>query len=218
MNTYVSTLGFHETRVTRPLLRDGLDDEDLVVLVRPSSDVDSDRGEDAVAYVEDMLNEIAPGAEVVVERIDHTDFETAVLECSDVLRSADGELVVNFGGGAREVFLPLTVAAILHAPEISTALQYTDIDQSVRERAIPNISADVPESEQATLEAIEEFGPDVSIPELHEHRDVSKSTVSRHVTNLDESGLVETRMEGKTKHATSTFAGRLKLRVLADEY
>lgn len=217
MKTYVSTLGFHETRVNRPLLRHGLDDDDVVVLVRPASDADTDRGEDAVAYVEDMLNEIAPGAEVVVERIDHTDFETAVLECSDVLRSVDGELVVNFGGGAREVFLPLTVAAILHAPEISTALQYTDIDQSVREWTIPNISAHVPESNQATLEVIEARGPDVSIPELHDHLDVSKSTVSRHVANLDESGLVETSMEGKTKHAAATFAGRLKLRVLAAE-
>lgn len=216
MKTYVSTLGFHETRVTRPLLRDGLDDDDVVVLVWPSSDVDSDRGEDAVAYVEDMLNEIAPGAEVVVERIDHTDFETAVVECSDVLRSAGGKLVVNFGGGAREVFLPLTIAATLHATEVSTSLQYTDIDQSVREWTVPNISANVPESNQNTLETIEEVGPEVSIPELHDRLDVSKSTVSRHVANLDETGLVETRMAGKTKHATATFAGRLKLRVFSD--
>lgn len=216
MNTYLSTLGFHETRVNRPLLRHGLEDEDVVVLLRPAGETETERGDEAVAHVRDMLNEIAPGAEIFVEGIDHTDFETAVVECSDILRSVDGDLVVNFGGGAREVFLPLTVATLLHAPEVSAALQYTDVNQSVREWRVPNISAHLPENNRETLSTAEELGPGVSIPELRDRLDISKSTVSRHVSNLEDSELVETTMVGKTKHATVTFAGRLLLRVPSD--
>ena len=217
MRTYVSTLGYHETRVNRPLLKHGLENDDVVVLVRPARDADSERGTDAVNYVEDMLHEIAPDADIVVERIDHTEFETAVIECSDIIQSAEGELIINFGGGAREIFLPLTVATILHAPSISSALQYTDIDQSVRQWSVPNLSAHVPSNTRETLAAVGQFGPKVPIAELHEELDISKSSVSRQITTLEDAALVETATAGKVKHATLTFAGRLKLRLIKDD-
>lgn len=72
MRTYVSTLGFHETRVTRPVIRHGLDEGDVVVLLRPATESDEGRGSDAVDHVRDMVDEIAPGASVVIERVDHS--------------------------------------------------------------------------------------------------------------------------------------------------
>jgi len=212
MRTYVSTLGFHETRVTRPVLRHELEEEDAVVLLRPATEADESRGSDAVDHVEDMLHEIAPGTSVVVERVDHSEFETAVLECSDVLRAAEGELVVNFGGGAREVFLPLTLATVAHAELVDLALQYTDIEQQVREWSVPNITANVPEKVWPTLAVVGEHNGDVSIPNITERSDTSKSTVTRHVQELAEADLVDTRTAGNAKIVTATTAGRLLLR------
>jgi len=212
MRTYVSTLGFHETRVTRPVLRHGLDRGDVVVLLRPATEANEGRGSDAVAHVEDMVDEIAPGASVTVERIDHSEFETAALECSDVLRAAEGELIVNFGGGAREIFLPLTIAVLAHVELVDTALQYTDIEQQVREWRVPNLTADVSESVWPTLETIAEHDEEVSIPDLTKRSDASKSTVTRHVQALAETALVDTWTDGNTKFATATTAGRLLFR------
>lgn len=212
MRTYVSTLGFHETRVTRPVLRHGLDDGDSVVLLRPTTETDDGRGGDAVDHVQDMLHEIAPGASVVIECIDHSTFETTILECSDVLRAAEGTIVVNFGGGAREIFLPLTLATVTHAEIVDTALQYTDIDQQVREWRVPNLTADVSEKVWATLATIVDHEEDASIPAVTAHSETSKSTVTRHVQELAEAGLVETRTGGNTKLATATTAGKLLLR------
>lgn len=207
-------MGFHETRVTRPLLRNDLSDGDQVVLLRPDSESDSDRGQEAVAHVEDMLLEIAPGASVDVELIEHGSFETAVLQCCDVLEAAQGDLVVNFGGGAREIFLPLTIAAVLHAPSIEKTIQYTDIGQDLRSISLPNLCADVSPETVDTLRAIDDLGPDVSIPDLEEYLSTSKSTVSRHVGQLQTDELVETSTRGQTKHATITLGGRLHLRRL----
>lgn len=212
MRTYVSTMGFHETRVTRPVLRTGLDDGDRVVLLRPDTESDPDRGQEAVAYVEDMLHEIAPGSTVTVESIDHESFETAVLQCSDVLRAAQGTLIVNFGGGARELFLPLTIAAVVHAREIDTAIQYTDIGQDVRDWEVPSLGADVSEEAVETLRAVAEFGPEVFMPELHDHIEKSESTASRHVTQLEAENLVETEKHGKRKLVRVTLGGELHLR------
>lgn len=211
MRTYVSTMGFHETRVTRPVLRHGLDDGDRVVLLRPDVEADGDRSADAVDYVVDMLHEIAPGATVEVERINQAEFPDAIVQCCDVIDAAAGELVVNFGGGAREVFLPLTVATILYAQRVDVALQYTDVDQSVREWEVPNLTASVPTERWQTLETIRSEGPEVSISELDEHLAPTKSTISRHVSGLAEADLVTTSMRGKTKHVSITLGGRLLL-------
>lgn len=218
MRTYVSTLGFHETRVNRPLLREGLEDEDTVVLVRPANDQDSDRGSDAVDYVEDMLHEIAPGAEIVVERVDGSDFESALVRCSQIIRGARGELVVNFGGGAREIFLPLSIATVLHSSLVDMALQYTDVDQSIREWPVPNLSVSIPESARATLEVVHNSGPDIAIPDLDDRMEQSKSTISRHVADLEAEGLVDTEMRGKTKFTSTTLSGRLKLAEESDDF
>jgi len=211
MRTYISTMGFHETRVTRPVLRHDLDNGDRVVLLRPAVEPDTDRSADAVDYVEDMLYEIAPEADVEIEGIDESDFHRAVFECCDVLEAASGEVIVNFGGGAREIFLPLTIATILYAPAVDTALQYTDVNQSVREWDVPNLTATVPSEQWSTLEAVERMSPEVSIPDLGEELDATKSTISRHVADLADEELVTTTMRGKTKHVSITLAGELLL-------
>jgi CRISPR-associated protein Csa3 len=211
MRTYVSTMGFHETRVTRPVLRHGLDGEDRVVLLTPEADTTEDRTRDAVDYVEDMLHEIAPGVTVTVEPIPHSDFSAAVFECCELIEAAAGDVIVNFGGGAREIFLPLTIAAILDASKIETALQYTDVEQSVREWAVPNLTAPVPTEQWPTLETVQVEGPNVSIPELDDALDTSKSTISRHLSDLASKDLVTTTMRGKTKHVSVTLSGRLLL-------
>ena len=210
MRTYISTIGYHETRVTRPVLRNGLDDEDTVVLVRPAVEGD-DRGEDAVEHVTAMLAEIAPGATVETERIDVSEFTAATLACSDLLLAAEGRPIVNLGGGARELFLPLAVATITHAPRVDTAFQYTDVGQEVRSFPLPNLTATVPENTLPTLAAVVEHDKS-SIVELATATDQSKSTVSRHVSTLDQQGAVDTDNDGQTKRITDTVTGRLLLR------
>jgi len=211
MRTYVSTLGFHETRVTRPVIKNGLDDGDRIVLVRPSEEGNADRANDAVRYVTDTIQEIEPGATVSMERIEPTEFTAAVLQCSDILIAVDGDrdLVVNFGGGAREVLLPLSIAAVLHAPLVDRALQYTDVDQDVRELTIPDLTATIPSNAVDTFELLVELGGDVTLPDLAVESDRSKSTIARHVEALAESGAVTTRMTRNTKHVSLSPTGTL---------
>lgn len=216
MRTYVSTLGFHETRVTRPVIKHGIDNGDRVVLVRPASEGNSDRAQDAVGYVEDMIGEIAPDASVTTERVDTSAFTTTVLQCSDVLTAVESnrELIVNFGGGAREVLLPLLIATVLHAPQVTKTFQYTDVDQEVRSIGLPNLTAQIPRSTTSTFALIAQFDEGVSLPELANESDQSKSTVSRHVEQLADADIVETRFEDNTKYVALTQTGMLLRRAV----
>jgi CRISPR-associated protein Csa3 len=211
MRTYVSPIGYNSTSVTRPVLSRGVDTGDTVVLVRPDIDDDS-RAEEAIGDVERMLTEIEPDVSLTTERITHEAFDTAILECSDIIRAVDDECIMNLGGGARDVVLPVACAAFVHAPLVDSALFFSDIDGTVRELEIPHLTVPLPETVRTTLNAIANADDDISIPELTEATGQSKSTVTRHVAQLAQDDTVDTWKEGKTKHVTLTLTGELALR------
>jgi CRISPR-associated protein Csa3 len=214
MRTYVSTLGFHETRVTRPVIKYGLDRGDHVVLIRPAEEGNSDRAADAVGYVKDMIGEIEPEATVTVQRIDAAEFTTAVLQCSDILIAIDPEreVIVNFGGGAREVLLPLLTGTVLHTSLVDRAFQYTDVDQEVKGLSIPNLTAQIPSNAVDTFELIATFDGEVTLPELAAESDRSKSTIGRHVEALADVDVIMTRMETNTKYVSLSQTGEFMYR------
>lgn len=213
MRTYISPIGYNTTSVTRPvLLSRGLETDDTVVLLRPDTEADDRRAQGAIAEVERMLEEIEPEVSTAVEHVDHEDFPAAVLTCSDVIRAASGTIIVNLSGGARDVLLPLTVASLAHVKSIDTVLTFSDIDGNVREWELPVLTTDVPAAALETLAYIDDCNGSVSIPELTERSDHAKSTVTRHVNQLEECGVVTTWQEGKTKYARVSLSGRLRLR------
>ncbi|WP_136688421.1 CRISPR-associated CARF protein Csa3 [Halorhabdus amylolytica] len=219
MRTYISTLGFHETRVTRPVIKHGIDDGDRVVLVRPANDGNSERAADAVGYVEDMIAEIEPDATVTTEQVDTSGFMATTLQCSDLLTAVDQDrdLVVNFGGGAREVLLPLLIATVLHAPIVDQAFQYTDVDQEVETVPIPNLTTQIPSSAVDTFELLVHLDREMALPELATESDKSKSTVSRHVESLAEAGVFETWLEDNAKYVSLSQTGVLIARACPSE-
>jgi len=212
MRTYISPIGYNPTSVTRVLLSRGLETDDMAVLLRPKTDTDDNRAQEAITDVERMLNEIEPEVSTSIEVIPHDDFPTAVLDCSDIIRAANGTVIANLSGGARDIFLPFTVAVLAHAPSIDTALAFSDIDGKVREWGLPVLTADIPNSAWNTLGLIAEAEESISIPDLTEQTQHAKSTVTRHVNQLNDSDAVTTRQEGKTKYVELSFAGRLLIR------
>ena len=211
MQTYISPIGFNTTSVTRALINQGVGDGDSVLLVRPTEQTDDNRGAEAVADVKQLLHEIAPTIAVDVERIPHDDFETAVMRCSDLIETAEGSVVISLSGGARDVLLPLTVAAIAHAQTIESTLGYSDIDGQVRQWLLPNITVSPSDGQRKTLTVIEKHGPEVSIAELTSKRETAKSTITRHVNGLESDGLVTAQTEDRSKHVSITLSGRLLL-------
>lgn len=214
MQTFISPLGYDSTRVTRPVLRHGIESGDRVVMLRPTSEEENDqnRAEEAVTDVRQMLTQVDPSVTVTVESITHDDFERGVRECLDVLEASQGDVVVTFGGGPRELFLCFTLATLTATDRISTAYQFCDMTGSVRELTIPPLLTPVPEPAWTTLELVADVDDATTIPDVTDRSQRSKSTVTRHVNQLSERGLVETWMEGKVKRVRLTLAGELRLR------
>lgn len=208
MRTYVSTIGHYSPRVMRPILDNGLDAEDIVVLLRPRGDT-SDRAKSAIQDVNQTINELGPGSNVIVEKISYEVFEAAVMECVDILDAADGTVVLNFDGGPREIFLPLTVAALARPNIVDLTLQFRDIDEEIEEIELPNLMSRPSDATLDTLQYLISIDESTTLPRISNETGKSRSTVGRHLDALESDGAVETWMEGKTRHVTPTLAGRL---------
>lgn len=212
MRTYIAPVGFNATSVTRPILNNGLDDGDAVILLRPETENMARRAKETLSDIEMTLTELEPEMSIETVRVPHDDFETAVLTCSDVFRDASGSIVAIFGGGARDVFLPFTIAGLTHVDCIDAAFTYSDIDNAVRDCEFPTLTASLPDPTVETLSTIASEG-ELSIPQLTEAVDRTKSTITRHIAQIEEVGGVTTWMEGKTKYVEITLTGELVLRI-----
>jgi len=209
MRTYVSTIGYYDTRVVRPVLNHGLNAGDKVVLLRPYND--NNDGDSAVADVRQIFSELGPNIEIAVESITYDEFPTAVMECADVLAAAKGETVANFGGGPREIFLAFAVAALVTNDQLDTVLQFTDIDEEVQELRLPELMASLPSKTDQTLRAIARLDGETTLPAVAERSGQSRSTVGRHLDELEMADAVETDKQSKTRLVELTLGGRLQL-------
>ncbi len=156
-----------------------------------------------------MVEQIEPDVDIEMVEVSHEAFEEAIETCGSVIDSADGEVVVIFGGGARDIFLPLTVAALSRTHQIHASYQFSDIDGKVREQPLPDLTANAPAQTQSTFVTINALDTPVSLTTITDAADVSKSTITRHVKLLERQGLVTSETHGKTKVVELTTSGCL---------
>lgn len=189
----------------------GLSDEDRVVLLRPETESDNERAAQAVADVEQLLQEIEPEAECDVTRVPTDSFESTVRDCCRVFAdiSSESDVIVSLGGGARDVLLPLTVVAVVLARSIDEALFFSDLDSTVRTWPLPELTARIPERTTETFEAIVTADEWLSLSAIADKTEQSKSTVIRHVNDLQDAGVVEADTSGKAKRVRVVFTGEL---------
>ena len=209
MRTYLAPLGFDSRRVVRPVLSEGLDESDRVVLLQPAKS--SDQSEDAFEEVADVLTQVVSDLELESEQLPYTDFVETTLLCTDLIQAVEGETIVVLGGGAREILLPLTVATFSNENYIDTILQVGDIDSSVRRIPQLNLRGNISNAETTLLADLTALDTPLSISEIATELEKSKSTVARHVDSLEAEGFVQTAKEGRMKTVEQTDSGRIFL-------
>lgn len=210
MRTYLAPLGFDSRRVVRPVLSEGLDEPDRVVLLQPANR--SDQAEDAFEEVKDVLTQVVPDLELETEYLPYADFIETTLRCADFMQAAKGKTIVVLGGGAREILLPLTVATFTNEHHIDTVLQVGDIDNSVRQIPRLNLRGNVSNAEAALLADLQDLDTPLSISDIATDLEKSKSTVARHVDSLESANFVLAMKEGRVKTVDITDSGRIFLK------
>lgn len=211
MRTYVSPIGYDTRRVIRPVVNTGLSSGDTVQLLRPEQESDTERASQAVADVKQLLQKIEPEAEFGITKVITDSFEQTIQECCSIFAKIPGgnETIVSLGGGARDILLPLTVSSIVFAKQIDRTLFFSDLDNEIQEWSLPRLTAQVPERTFGSFEVIASADEWISLSSIAETTDQSKSTVIRHVNDLEKAGVVKSDTSDKTKRVRIAFSGEL---------
>lgn len=217
MQTFIGPLGYNETALSRPILQSGLSANDTVIPVRPAGE--DDRGDATVTDLRRLLTEIEPTVTVEEARVPHDDFEQAVREAHRLFRAPETEVVGVFGGGAREIVLPMLVAATASADRLVDTYTVADVDGLVRSIAVPNLAVPIPSATWKTLDTLAQLlegDAQVTVGDVAAERDASTSTVSKHVTKLEDAGALRSEKHGKHKLLELTLSGELRLAARED--
>lgn len=102
-----------------------------------------------------------------------------------------------------------TLASLVFARRIDRALFFSDLDSSVQEWTLPNLTTHIPDRASDTFGTLVEADDWLTLSTIADRTDQSKSTVLRHVNDLDDAGVLESDTSEKAKRVRVSFSGEL---------
>jgi CRISPR locus-related DNA-binding protein len=168
------------------------------------------------------------GYNVEIDLIDAFDLRDVVDTIVSVARkNPDQEIYVNITGGTNLMAGAATASAFFIGATPYYVLEPQTGEESVDElvKKLPSPTQPLNfEIEGLQLDVLETLGrwdeegrKGVILREIGEELSESSQKISYHVSQLEEKGLVETEMEGRTKHVYVTDVGRLYLQWTSHE-
>jgi CRISPR-associated protein Csa3 len=209
MKTYISLSGFDSSQIVSLIVKYGIEGGDLIILIRPEDETDT-RGEQTIQAIRDLSRQIDSSIGLQIHHVNHRDLEEMVVSLKDLIEKADGQVIANLSGGPREIFLAFTIACLSRSDKIFKTTNYSDIDRSLSEILLPNITAALEEKQKQILKDVFENQP-TTIGDIAKRLSVSESTISRQVARLADQNALDLVQKGKTKEIRITLTGKLLL-------
>jgi CRISPR-associated protein Csa3 len=207
MKTYITLSGFDSSQIVSLIVKYGIEGGDRLILIRPEIETDQ-RGESTVQAVRDLSRQIDSSIDLQIHRVNHQDFEEMVMSLKDLIENAKGQVIANLSGGPREIFLAFTIACLTRSDRIFKTTSYSDIDRSLREIILPNITTPLEERQKQILKDVFENQP-TTISGIAQRLSVSESTISRQVARLADQNALDLVQKGKTKEIRITLTGKI---------
>ena len=160
--------------------------------------------------IRDLSRQIDSSIDLQIHRVNHRDFEGMVISLKALLEKAEGQIIANLSGGPREIFLAFTIACLSQSEKIFKTTNYSDIERSLHEITLPNITATLEDRQKRILRDVSENQP-TTITDIAKRLSISESTISRQVARLEKLGALHLVQKGKTKEVRITLTGKILL-------
>ena len=187
----ICTLGFDEKFAIRSILRNGLSEGDRLVLITVEL---IEKVGKAYTTIEKLINTSFEETKVEILELDIDEFTESVKKVRDVLEECSkyDRIIVNLSGGMRALILIVFYACIIEAkPNLEVEIETEDFESVIRIPSnlirLPSImlTGDKLEVLHAIIEGIG------NVKELAKKLNKDESTIRRHLSALEELGLIE---------------------------
>jgi CRISPR-associated protein Csa3 len=138
------------------------------------------------------------------------------------------ETILCPGGGLRELLFPVSVVAAAHPSHLSGVVMLGDLDTKPTTITLPTVNPHIPDRTKKTFQAFVDETPPlakdritgqadavdttISVAELSERTEQSRSTVGRHLDSLEGEGVITSTRDGKERVARLTLGAELYFR------
>jgi len=209
MKVLILTLGFDEKFCYRAILRHGISEEDKIILITAGL---VDKVKKAYEWIKSFV-ERSYNVEVRLIEVNVRDFVKAIREVMNLLEEfRDYDLIVNLSGGMRAL-LVITLFALLLRPMENVRLEIEledfsgliEIPQALL--LLPEVRSNVGSERMEILRLIAQGLNDVK--SLAEKLKRDESTIRRHISALEELGLVTVEKRKPLKVRTTELADLL---------
>lgn len=206
--TLITPLGFETTPVLSFIGKEGVGKGDQLIVVRPKERAEEKRGERAFNQLKETIENFSTDIKIEKVVLDTQDFNSLILDLSNILRKADGDTVVNLSGGVRTILVALTACTVFFHSQIQRTYNYEMIEREMKSIKLPYVFFDLTDNEKKILKkTVEEDS--ISYNELVSSLNLSKSTVSRLSNRLKDRELVSTSTVEKQTKVGPTLTGIL---------
>jgi len=228
MHQYIAPFGFDTRRVTRAVIREGVDSGDQIVLLQPAVNFESEDGDypadqaaEATRDLIEFFGQIDDGIRIVSVPISCSPFEVPLQEASalvtDCARAARTgipqnaaeksapplgtkavETILCPGGGPRELLFAVGIAAIAHPSHISKVVMHGDLDGSIATLNLPRVNPHISNRVEETFQA------------LVDEMSLSETRITE-TTDSDRAELTVTELSETTGKSKSTIGRHLDM-------
>jgi len=206
--TLITPLGFETTPVLSFIGKEGIGKGDKLIVVRPEERPEEKRGERAFNQLKETVENFSIDIEIEKVVLDTQDFTGMILEISNIFKKIEGDIVVNLSGGIRTILVALTACTVFFHSRIQRTYNYEMIEREMKDIELPYVFFDLTENEKTILGKTVEEHP-ISYNELTDSLELSKSTVSRLTTILENKELVSSFTVEKQTKVNPTLTGEL---------
>jgi CRISPR-associated protein Csa3 len=188
MKTFIFNMGYDISHVSSVLAKEELDDGSCVILLVPGEP--DERQSNAIRDIENQLDSL----DIDIELETFTAGNSVVEDIGPIMSLLErvDNPVVSLSGGSRDILVPLTVALIIVDRDVKEIYFRSDVSSELEKLSLPKMGVDIDERGRQILKSA---GSGLTVKELAEETDLSKSTVYRRIEELESKGLIEVRDE-----------------------
>lgn len=213
MKTLITPIGFTTTQTVSFIVKDGIGRGDRVFFLRPKEDPIDERAKKAYNEIKELITKIDPDIEVQLLMFDVSTFDRLLIDLASFFHNLKSdEIVVNNSGGVKEITIALTAVNILFNHKISRTYNFSWLERQMKEIHLPYLACPIEGTEKQLLLALIKYGP-LTYNILTKKLELSKSTISRIVTRLEDKKLVSTEEIGKENKVEATTTAKLLIMI-----
>lgn len=186
--TLIATLGFDEKFCYRAILRHGIKEGDRVILITAER---VEKVEKAYEWIEKLLQTSFSGkVEAQLVEVNVKKPEEAIRSVVEILRKAEGRIVVNLSGGMRALVVIVLLACLMLPLNARFEIETEDFSGIVElNSSLIELIKSPPTSMNLEILKLVEKGSR-TVEELSKKLKKDESTIRRHLMELENQGLI----------------------------